>query len=78
MTEPLWVNDAELVAELVKRGATKRDAEVAVTALTRNPRLGFPQIDPLWKKRFWPAVEAWLRESYGYVGKASAQGRRVA
>lgn len=61
--ETLWVTDAELIRRM---GVPERPARAAIAMLDRNPKMGFPQKNPLWgKRRYWPAVKAYLDRSQG-------------
>jgi hypothetical protein len=62
--ETLWVTDAELIRRM---GVPERVARAAITMLDRDKgRSGFPQKNPLWgKRRYWPAVKAYLDRSQG-------------
>lgn len=58
--ETLYVTDAELIRRL---GVGEKTARVAIVAMEREP--GFPCKDPLFKKRYWPAVRAFLDRRSG-------------
>lgn len=61
-TDPLWINDAELIRRL---GVPYRVARAALQELDRNRASGFPHKDPLWGgRRYWPAVKSYFDRMY--------------
>lgn len=73
--ETLYITDAELIRRL---GVPEKIARLAIKELDRQ-RTGFPQKSPLWggKRRYWPAVKAWLDRDNGLKSEAPVPMRRV-
>jgi hypothetical protein len=62
----LFVSDTELVGLL---GCSEKRGRAAIRELERQ---GFPQPDPLFGGRYWPAVRAFLDRRYGLGAKLSS------
>ncbi len=62
--EPLYISDAELIAHL---NIGERKARAAIRELERQ---GFPQPDPLFGKRYFPAVKQFLDRRYGLAANS--------
>lgn len=62
----LFVSDAELVRMF---GCSERRGRAAICALEHE---GFPQPDPLFGRRYLPAVRAFLDRRYGIGAKLSS------
>lgn len=61
--DTLYVTDAELIKRM---GVPEKVARDAIRALDANPRSGFPKKQELWgKRRYWPAVKAYLDRTSG-------------
>ncbi len=61
--DTLYVTDAELIRRM---GVPEKIAREALRALDANPRSGFPAKLELWgKRRYWPAVKAYLDRTSG-------------
>jgi hypothetical protein len=72
----LFVNDAELIERL---GVPENVAYQALRMLDEDPRSGFPKKDPFWGgKRYWPAVEEFLRATQMPKMQLPQQSRRSA
>lgn len=61
----LFVSDAELIKML---GCSERKGRAAIRFLERE---GFPQPDPLFGGRYFPAILAFLDRRYGLDAKSS-------
>lgn len=57
--EPLFISDADLIARL---DVGEKRARAAIRELERQ---GFPQPDPLFGKRYFPAVKRFLDQRHG-------------
>lgn len=69
----LFVTDAEIVR---RWGVPEKIAYEAIRALDANRASGFPQKQALMgKRRYWPAVKAYLDQAYGLNIGASPQRR---
>lgn len=66
-SDKLFVTDAECAARI---GVSTEDFMSMLPTLEKS---GFPQKDPLFKKRYWPAAEAYLDKR---AGLASSFTRR--
>jgi hypothetical protein len=74
--DKLWVTDAELIRRL---GVPEKIARMAINALDREPKSGFPKKQALWgDRRYWPAVKAWFDDRYGLPTSALLRGARGA
>jgi hypothetical protein len=60
----LFVDDDELRRRINPKMGRDRFRAVVRTAEQR----GFPKINPLWRGRYWPAVQEWLDSDNG-IGK---------
>lgn len=70
--DTLFVTDAELIRRL---GVPEKVARTALHALDRDRASGFPQKKAIWgKRRYWPAVKAYLDRTNGL--KLDAPTRR--
>ena len=57
-TDPLYINDAELIRRM---GVPEKKARHLLRYFDNNPKLLFPQKDKLFDdRRYWPAVKAFL------------------
>jgi len=57
-TDPLYINDAELIRRM---GIPEKKARHLLRYFDNNPKLLFPQKDKLFDdRRYWPAVRAFL------------------
>lgn len=69
----LFVTDAEIIR---RWGVPEKIAYEAIRALDANRASGFPQKQALMgKRRYWPAVKAYLDQAYGLNVGASPQRR---
>lgn len=69
----LWVTDAEIIR---RWGVSEKVGYAAIHRL-ENTGLGFPEKQKVFgKKRFWPAVRAFLEWRYGFkLNVSSTRGR---
>jgi hypothetical protein len=57
-TDPLYINDAELIRRM---GIPEKKARLLIRYWDDNPKLLFPQKDKLCDgRRYWPAVKAFF------------------
>lgn len=68
--ESFLVNDKELLERL---GVPERTGRIALKALDKDKRSGFPPKQKLWgNRRWWPAVEAYFRAHSGMMKTGAA------
>lgn len=72
--QTLWVTDAELIRRM---GVPEKIARNTLAELDKHHRkTGFPQKQEIWgKRRYWPAVKAYLDSHYSAKIDASNQRR---
>lgn len=58
---PLFPPEEEIARELLGPGKVGFWIVIARSL----EKQGFPQIDPLFRRRYWPAVRQWLDSRYG-------------
>lgn len=78
--DKLYLLDSELIRRL---GLPEKTARVALAALDKNPRSGFPPRQKLWgDRRYWPAVKAYLDRTNGILpidaARLATENRRPA